>query len=114
MPRQKKHRINPDKILLKIHQLTFGRQSEIDAELSENPNFDRSQRLHRDRRLASWMPYKLDLLAGKRLDQATRKAWQRAVAELEQTRLVEIRGVRGSDIRLSSKGRRRVRELAGR
>ncbi len=111
MGRPRKHNIDPDAILQAIHAATIGRRAEIDRELRRQVDSERFQQLHRERRAAEWCRYDVSLLAGRHLDSAERRAWVRAVAALESDRLVEIRGERGSGLKLTAKGKRRLREL---
>lgn len=116
MPRPKIHDIDPDKILWRIHKLTLGRIAEIDSELIGLDGYSADfQRLHRERRQlkSDGCDYRTESLAGRVLKPAERRAWQRAVAELERLRLVEIIGVRGSAIRLSAKGKKHLKEISG-
>ena len=108
-----KRKIDPDSILRKIHELTVGRISEIDAELSSGPDPFRFQVLHRSRRkLVIGCVYRVELIADRVLTSAEKKAFQRVVANLESEKLVIVEGVRGSRIRLSKKGRKHLSELA--
>lgn len=111
MARPRKYNPNPDSILSAIHRETFGRRAEIDAELAKKPDYDWFQQLHRQRRKCDWCPYDVALLAGRSLSDSERKAWQRAVLELERTNFIAIAGRRGSAIQLKRKGRERVRDL---
>jgi len=104
----RKTKISQDEILRTIEKLTVGRIAEIDLELASNSDPNRFQVLHRERRRLSesGCDYLVDVLSGRKLDIASRKAWQRVVIELEASSLVAIEGIRGSKIKLTRKGKK--------
>ena len=110
MARPKTHHIDTHQILLTIYRETIERTAQIDAELAKpGSDFHDFQRLHGDRRASEWMPYKVDLLAGRRLTGAEAKAWSRAVLAMEIDGTIEIKGIRGASLRLTKKGRDAMR-----
>jgi len=116
MARPKKHHIDSDKILQVIHRETFGRQAQIDEafrRLRDRPGdtFQMEQDLRLEQRSAVWCPYRTNLLAGRLLTDAEARAWRRKITDLESAKLIEVAGVRGGRLRLSRKGRRRVKEI---
>lgn len=126
MGRPKTNNIDGDKILLRIFALTIQRKRDLTIEIRELRKECESLDYYSDRAKAladqvrtlshesdqcNWLTYDVRLLAGRALSPAERRAWQRAVLELERTNFIAIAGRRGSAIQLKRKGKERCRDL---
>ena len=59
-----------------------------------------------------WLPYSLPMLTGQDgLSESAKQVWRKEINRLEHDGLVEIRGAKATEIRLSESGKQRVAEL---
>lgn len=120
MGRPKKNFADPDRILKVLFKTTQKLKRDCEAELKKLRNdqshasYWRSHELHGILRRWEWLRIDLDLFAGKQLTPSERKTWQAAILELEEKKLIEVYGIRASEIRLTRKGKKAVKELLAR
>ena len=110
MPPPKTIIVDPTRILVSIHDVVQAWISGIEAELATTPLY---LRVVLDRELASarsgWITYDLPTFSGRNdLTESEKQIWRRAARQLVGDELLERNGRR---IRLTTKGRARVKEL---
>ena len=112
MPPKKRIHADPDDALLRISRHIASERAGYEREIKRSDNPGHRDRLRQAIRDARIVDYDLAIFSGKRqLTPSEKQAWRKAILELESQRVIKVYGQRATAVELTTKGRKRIREL---
>lgn len=112
MPPKKRIHASPDDALLRISRHIANERAGYEREIKRSDNPGHRDHLRQAIRDARIVDYDLAIFSGHdRLTPSEKQAWRKAILELESQRLIKVYGQRATAVELTTKGRKRVKEL---